>query len=191
MNDPIRRLLDAIDAELTPLARPGEGLDLYHLGRSALIFHYGAQGVSTEDVDVIWMRSSALEDQARELFGKGTARAQAIGLYLDFVPQALPPVPARFKERSQRLHGPWQVIRLWELEPHDYAATKLKSFRPQDRQDVQFLCDAGFLRADELRASLESAFLWDLDKDGDEHRDRAFANLGQVTEYLAGTRSSV
>jgi hypothetical protein len=82
--------------------------------------------------------------------------------------------------------GSWQVIRLWRLEIHDLAVTKLKCFRPQDREDLQFLCDTGRLRADKLEAALELAFIWSLPKDGDPDRDRAFANLERVLRYLRG-----
>ena len=42
----IVRFLEAIDAELVPYAGPGERMDLYLLGRSALIVRYGP---STDD----------------------------------------------------------------------------------------------------------------------------------------------
>jgi len=186
MNELIRRLLIEMDAELSKDASPGEQLDLYHIGRSALIFHYGARGLSTKDVDVVWMRNSPLEERALALFGKGSKKSAEIGIYLDLVPQSLPPLPHRFRKRCQEVPGAWKVLRLWVLEPNDYAATKLKSFRPQDRQDLQFLCDAGLLSAAELTASLESAFIWTTAKDGAEDRDRAFANLQRVIDYLEG-----
>jgi hypothetical protein len=100
-------------------------------------------------------------------------------------------MPQWFRGRCQAVAGPWVVLRLWELEPHDYAATKLKCFRPKDRQDLQFLCDAGLLRIEELRASLASAFAWVHEKDGDADRERAFANLEQVAAYLDGTSASL
>lgn len=191
MIEQIRRLLDAMDGELVQIAEPGERLDLYHIGRSALILHYGAKGLSTKDFDIVWMRNSRLEDKAVEWFGQGTARSKEIGLYLDRVAQGLPPLPQWFQKRCSSVPGDWRVLRLWELEPNDLAATKLKSFRPQDRQDLQFLCDAGLLSPELLKASLDSAFVWTTEKDGEEHRERAFANLQRVMEYLAGKANSL
>src|SRR5207245_454206 len=130
-----------------------------------------------------------LEDKAAELFGQGTLKSKEIGIYLDRVAQALPALPQWFRGRSTLVPGPWQVLRLWELEPHDFAATKLRCFRPQDRQDLQFLCDAGLLKPGPLRASLESAFIWTTEKDGDDQRDRAFANLAKVIDYIEGKTS--
>jgi hypothetical protein len=190
MNEQIRQFLDQLDAELAAHARTGEYLDLYHIGRSALVLHYGVK-LSTRDFDFIQMRESRLEANALESFGKDTLNAERLGLYLDAVPQGLPPVPQRFRKRCQRVAGNWKVLRLWRLEPHDFAATKLRIFRPQDRQDLRFLCDQGLLNPVELRGSLESAFAWSLEKDDDPAREAAFANLERVIDYLEGRISSL
>jgi hypothetical protein len=84
------------------------------------------------------------------------------------------------------VEGGWRVIRLWRLEIHDLAATKLGCFRPQDREDLQLLCDMSLLRADKLREAVELAFIWSMEKDGDPNRDRAFAHLERVVLYLQG-----
>ena len=187
MNESMMRFFAEIDAALTPFAS-GMRLDLYLLGRSALVWRYQAT-FSTKDIDIVKLQLP-LEEKANELFGKDSAKAKELGLYLDFVPDGLPPLPGWFKQRSTEVPGNWQVIRLWLLEPNDLAATKMKSFRAQDRQDLQFLCDQGVLQAAQLRASLESAWIWTTDKDGDPERDRAFANLQKVIDYLEGrTRS--
>jgi Nucleotidyltransferase of unknown function (DUF6036) len=162
---------------------------LYHLGRSALVLRYQVN-FSTKDIDVVQMQTP-LEEKAHELFGQGSAKAKELGLYLHLVPQGLPPLPAWFRQRSKEVPGNWQVIRLWELEDHDFAATKLKTFRPQDRQDLRFLCDQGVLKADELRQSLEKAWIWHLEKDGNPDRDAAFANLERVINYLQGRSASL
>ncbi len=51
MKDRIVRFLNAVDAALVPFAM-GERLDLYHIGRSALVWKHGFQS-TTEDVDVV------------------------------------------------------------------------------------------------------------------------------------------
>jgi hypothetical protein len=181
VNDSIKRFLDQIDAALVPIA-DGQRLDLYHLGRSALMIGYGAT-FATKDIDIVQMRTP-LEEQAQELFGKDSPKAMELGLYLDLVPQPLPPVANGFCRRSREVPGNWRVIRLWELEPNDLAATKIRAFRPQDRQDLQFLCDLGVLQAAKLRQSMEEAWLWE-PPEGDE-RAEAFANLEIVIAYLEG-----
>jgi hypothetical protein len=147
--------------------------------------------MSTADFDFIAMRQSPLEVKAIELFGKGTVNANRLGLYLDPVAQGLPPVPQHFRKRCQQIQGEWKVIRLWRLEPHDLAATKMRSFRPKDRDDLRFLCDQGALNAKDLRQSVESAFAWSADKDGDPHREGAFQNLETVIDYLEGRRQVI
>ncbi len=181
MNESLQHFFQEIDEALVPFAN-GQRLDLYHLGRSALIWRYQAT-FSTKDIDVVQLRTP-LEEKAHELFGKDSAKAKEIGLYLDLVPDALPPVSNGFRRRSQEVPGNWQVIRLWELEPNDLAATKMRSFRAQDRQDLRFLCDLGVLRADTLRDSMKEAWIWWLDDD--QLREAAFANLEKVIHYLEG-----
>ena len=183
MDEEIIRFFQAIDDELAPIAQ-GRTLNLYHLGRSALVLHHKVL-FSTKDVDVVEFREP-LEAEAKALFGKDSAKAAALGLYLDFVPHGIPPMPASFRERCERVPGDWKVIRLWKLDDNDLAATKLRSFRPQDREDLRFLCDQGLIDPDKLRESLESANLWTTAKDGDERRDNSFANLEKVVAYLNG-----
>ena len=100
MIEQIHRFLNELDAELAKVSKPGERLDLYHLGRSVLILRFALQGLATKDFDIVWMRESPLEDLALESFGKGKPRSEELGMYLDPVAQDLPPLPGRFKSRS-------------------------------------------------------------------------------------------
>jgi len=89
MDEPIRLFLDRVDAS----AKPGQRFNIYHLGRSALMMHYGFQ-LSTMDVDFVAMQNdSDLEKKATELFGKDTPLAQALGFYLDAVVRSCRPSP--------------------------------------------------------------------------------------------------
>jgi hypothetical protein len=185
MNSQILRFFGEIDAELVKIAKAGERLDLYHIGRSALILQHELRA-STEDIDVVELRNSPLERKARELFGKGSDKYRKLGMYLDLVPQGLPPVPQWFRGRCREVPGDWKVIRIWQLESHDLAASKLKSFRAQDKEDLRFMCDEGLLSPAELRKSLKSAFQWVADKDDDEGRDKAFSHLETVIAYIEG-----
>jgi hypothetical protein len=107
-------------------------------------------------------------------------------LYLEVVEQGLPPVPAGYEKRATRAEGPWRVIELYHLDPHDLAATKLRRFAPKDRADVRLLCDRDLLDPDRLEEILEKAFWFTLEKDGDEFRDAAFRSLRTVQRYLRG-----
>jgi hypothetical protein len=190
VNDRILELLNALDAALTGHAKAGERLELYHLGRSAMILQFDLP-LATRDFDFVQM-SSPLEQEALRLFGQGTGEAERLGLYLEGVPQGLPPMPHGFQKRCQEVHPDrWRIVRLWQLENHDFAVTKLKRFRPQDREDLQYLCDEGVLEPGRLRESLKEAFVWVHEKDGDTQRERAFANLGKVVDYLEGRSRSL
>ena len=193
MLEQILRFLNALDAAMIPHAAEGGRLDLYHIGRSAFVLHYGlplAAG-GTKDFDTIQISHppTQLAEKAVDLFGKGMTAARNLGLYLELVLDAVPPVPAGFRNRCEEVKGEWQVIRLWRLEVHDLAATKLKSFRGQDRTDLQFLCDTKRLDAAKLTDSLESAFCWSMEKDGDPDRERAFADLGALSSTSRARRA--
>jgi hypothetical protein len=192
MRELILRFLGALDEALVPHAQPGERLDLYLIGHSALILHRQVllQSGGTQDIDVVRIEiapeQTRLLQTALDLFGMETDRARLYGLYLHAVDNGIPPVPGWFRMRSAEVSGTWRVVRLWELDVHDLAATKLERYSPKDREDLRALCDRGLLQEALLRASFEKAFEWSTDKDGDQHRDTASANLGRVVSYLNG-----
>jgi hypothetical protein len=187
LKDRIEAFLADLDQTLQGRAN-GEYLNVFHIGRSSLIWRYD-YAATTTDIDILEPRGGTqgrLLRLALELFGEGTHKAQEHGLYLQPVHEDFPPTPNGYKERAEAVPGPWRVLRVYWLEPHDFAVTKLKRFEPRDRQDLRLLCDAGLLGAECLKERLVSAFPWDLEKDGDAARDAAFRNLDLVTRYLAG-----
>jgi len=181
--DEIVQFLQAIDAELALHVAEGERLDLYLIGRSALILRYGLD-LATRDIDIVHVHGSALEGRALEQFGKGTRNAERLGFFLEPVPQGLPPIPGGYFHRAVDLPGSWRVLSPKQPEPHDLAVTKLKRFHAKDRQDLQILCDSDDLDADRLSEAFDSAFAW-AEKD-DPDRERAAANLRRVIDYLEG-----
>jgi uncharacterized nucleotidyltransferase DUF6036 len=184
VNEVFEQFLARLDEALCGMAQPGEHLDLYQLGSAALIMHHSLKRL-TRDFDIVMMRTP-LESRAVELFGKGSPNAATLGVYLELVPQGAPPLPQWYNKRSVAVPGPWKLLRVWRPQPADLAATKLKCYRPQDREDLKFLCDQRLVTAEGLRQSLESAFIWVHEKDDDPGRDRAFANLAKVIDYLEG-----
>src|SRR5262249_55925133 len=123
--DEILDYLEAIDAELVKHAEEGESLELYLIGRAALIVRYRVS-LATKDVDIVPSHGCELERRAVELFGKGTTNAERLGFYLEPVPQGLPPIPGGYCHRSEDVSGCWQVLKPKQPEPHDLAVTKLK-----------------------------------------------------------------
>jgi hypothetical protein len=187
MRDKILRLLSDLDAELTRYANAGERLDLYLIGRAALILQLGVS-VTTDDVDIVEMFPNSSEENlekiALKLFGEDTANAERLGLYLDQVPQGLPPVPHWFRSRCSDVPGDWQVIRPKLMDFHDYAVTKLKRFHAKDREDLKILCDQGLLTPKSLAASLDNAFTFAADEEEDPMRKRATDALKKVINYI-------
>jgi hypothetical protein len=186
--DEILGFLRAIDAELSRHVREGETVELYLIGRSALILRFDLN-LATKDVDIVHIHGSEPERIAVERFGKGTANAEHLGFYLEPVPQGLPPIPGGYCHRSEDIPGTWRVLRPKQPEPHDLAVTKLKRFHAKDRQDLQILCDSGQLEVDRLRQVLDSAFAW-AEKD-DPDRAIAARNLDRVIEYLEGRANTL
>ncbi len=149
-------------------------------------------------MDIVSTAESELERKAIQLLGKDSTLAKTLGLHLDLVPAGLPPLPSGFRQRCEQVPGDWKVLRPWMLEIHDLAVTKLKCFRPKDREDLQILCDRGLLNVIKLRESLEAAFPFRSPKPEDAEDDpdtpdwsRAVANLKRVESYLNGSISSI
>lgn len=185
MKDRILAFLTAIDEALAAAAS-GATLDVYHIGRSALVWEYDYTA-TTADIDILQPKGRPdLVEVAIKLFGRDTDGSKAHGLYLDVVNEALPPMPGGYERRAKRVEGPWKVLKVYHLDPHDLVASKLRRFAPKDRADIRQLCDWGHINPDRLEEILEMAFRFNLEKDGDEFRDKPFANLRIVQKYLRG-----
>jgi hypothetical protein len=180
--------LTAIDTELAQHARECEILDLYLIGRSALILGYGVQ-LMTKGIDVVELEPSRLFAVAVEVFKEGGPGQTRYGLYLEAVSSGLPPVPIGFQKRSVEVAGPWRVLRPKRPEPHDLVVTKLKRFHLGDREDIQILCDTSEVTVDTLRERFDLAYAFS-DRD-DPKVATALANLETVAEYLEGRRRAL
>jgi hypothetical protein len=190
MRERILTFLDAIDAALVSQAAEGERLDLYVIGKAAVILFYGGEqaGAMTSDVDAVQVGHppAPLLSAALERFGRETSGAEQHGLYLESVPHGIPPLAGGFKKRCTPMAGDWKVLTVWQPEANDLAASKLNRFAAKDRDDLRHLCDKGVLQEANLRRSLEGAFMWVTEETGDPARERAFANLEKVVAYLKG-----
>jgi hypothetical protein len=185
MKERITAFLGDIDLALQAEAA-GDVLDVYHIGRSALVWQFNYVA-TTQDFDILRPHGrSDLVELALRLFGQGTAKAREHGLYLQVVEEGFPPVPSGYKGRAIPVEGNWTVLRIYHLEPHDMAATKLRRFSAKDRADIRLLCDVCGLDPEQLETTLEAAYPFCMEKDGDEFRDSAFRSLRTVQRYLRG-----
>jgi Nucleotidyltransferase of unknown function (DUF6036) len=193
MRERILKFLDAIDAVLVSEATKDQRLDLYVIGKAAVILFYGGEqaGAMTSDVDVVQISHppAPLLSAALERFGKRTAGAREHDLYLESVLNAIPPLAGSFKTRCAQMARAWKVLAVWQPEANDLAASKLERYAAKDRDDLRHLCDKGHLQAEKLRQSLTNAFIWHEEDDPD--RERAFVNLEKVIAYLEGKSRDV
>ena len=190
MREQILKFLNAIDGGLVSHAAEGQRLDMYVIGKAAVILFYGGEqaGAMTSDVDVVqisYPRDPLLEVALKQ-FGKETSGAKQHGLYLESVVSGIPPLAGSFKNRCTPMTGEWKVLRVWQPEANDLAASKLKRYAAKDRDDLRYLCDKGLLQEEKVRQSLEGAFIWETEETGDPNRERAFANLEKLIAYLQG-----
>ena len=183
MRERIEAFLADLDRALAERAN-GEVLEIYHIGRSALVWQY-AYTATTQDFD--FLRPAGCEQlvkRALQLFGCDTTKAKEHGLYLQVVEEGFPPMPWGYKKRATKVKGAWKVLRIYRLEPHDLAASKLRRFSTHDREDIRLLCDLVPIDPIRLEEVLEEAYPFNLEKDGDEFRDHAFRSLRVVQRYL-------
>jgi hypothetical protein len=104
---------------------------------------------STSDVDFLSVVPNVWKDLL-EIGGKGSTLHQKHKIYLDAVNVATP--PENYEERLVPLFaGTWTRLQLFALEAHDLALTKLERNLERDRDDVQRLARAGYLKAVVLR----------------------------------------
>ncbi len=183
MKERIEAFLLDLDQALAAQA-PGQRLAIYHLGRSALVWEYD-YSATTQDLDIVCPDGpEALIALALQLFGKDTRKAQEHRLYLEVIPSAFPPLPVGYKGRARMVAGSWSVLSVYRLDPHDLVASKLRRFAAKDREDIRLLCDLVPIDPDRLQFLLEEAFPFNMEKDGDEYRDRTFRHLRIVQQYL-------
>ncbi len=183
MKDQIEAFLADVDRALSQVAN-GRVLTLYNIGRSALVWQYDYIA-TTEDFDFIHPKESEdLVALALQLFGRGKPKASKHGLYLEAVYDAFPPIPQQYKTRAKQVSGPWNVLRVYHLDPYDMIASKLRRFSATDREDIRMLCDQFPIDPARLEQILETAYTFNMEKDGDEFRDSAFRGLRVVQRFL-------
>jgi hypothetical protein len=193
MRDRILAFLADMDQWLQARVDSSQGLDLFVIGKSAVILFFGGErsGALTSDVDVVLI-GGAPDGLLREVlagFGKHGPGHTAHGLYLEVVACGLPPMPQGFQSRCQIFQGGWSVLRIWQPDPNDLAASKLKRFEAKDRQDLRHLVDYGFLEPARLQESLAAAFAFE---SGDSPVwETACENLETVLAYLRGDSRSI
>ena len=106
----------------------------------------------TADVDVLAVRPRM---DLNPLAGIGSPLHKKHRVYLQLV-TVLEAYPEDYEERlTEMFPGAFRNLRLFALDPHDLALTKLRRNSQRDREDVLHLADAAPLDVETLRIRYE------------------------------------
>ena len=141
--EPWLSFLNDLDTQLE------EVTDLHCIGGFAIVQAYGLER-ATADIDVLSVAPYHSGSRLVELAGKQSALRQKHRIYLDVVTVAT--APEDYASRLAPLYtGAWNRLRLFALEAHDLALTKLERNFERDRADIEHLARSGYLNASILR----------------------------------------
>ena len=139
--EPWLSFLNDLDAEIAGVT------ELHCIGGFAVVQAYGLAR-ATADIDVLAVVPGSSSSALTDLAGKGSQLHSKHGVHLDFVTVAT--APADYASRLITLY-PSHWMRLFALEAHDLALTKLERNFERDRSDVEHLARRGYLKASVLR----------------------------------------
>jgi hypothetical protein len=145
--EPWLSFLTELDTQLS------EPADFHCIGGFVVSQYYGF-GRETADLDVLTMIPKDVAEQVVQLAGKGSILQRKHHVYIDRVGVAS--YPADYEDRLVRVFPVWRNVRLWALEPHDLALTKLERSNDRDIRDVIYLAQTGLIRRDTLVARFET-----------------------------------
>lgn len=126
--------------------------DFHCIGGFAVSQHYGL-GRETADLDVLTVIPAEAAERIATLGGKGSPLQRKHRVYIDHVGVAN--YPDNYETRLVRAFPLWSHVRLWALEPHDLALTKLERSNDRDIRDVMYLAQAGLISRATLIARFE------------------------------------
>ena len=140
--EPWRSFFAEVDAQLH------EEVALHLCGGFVVTQLYGVAR-TTSDVDFLSVVPN-LRANLAEIAGKGSPLHRKHKIFLDPVTVATP--PENYQDRLVPMFpGAWSRLRLYALETHDLALSKLERNIERDRDDVHQLARAGHIRPDVLR----------------------------------------
>ncbi len=145
--EPWFSFLSDLDAELDQTA------DFHCIGGFAVSQHYGFAR-ETADLDVLTVIPREIGARIAKLAGKGSALQKKHSVYIDHV--GIASYPSDYETRILRAFPIWSKLRLWVLEPHDLALTKLERTNDRDIRDVMFLAQAKLIVRDILVSRFET-----------------------------------
>lgn len=131
----------------------GAPADLHCIGGFVVSQHYGFSR-ETADLDVLTVLPPEAAQRVAELAGNGSPLQRKHRVYIDHVSVAN--YPDDYESRLIRTFPIWTNVRLWALDPHDLALTKLERSNDLDIRDVMYLAQAGLIKQDTLISRFET-----------------------------------
>jgi hypothetical protein len=127
-----------------------EPVDLHCIGGFVMTMQFGLSR-TTGDIDILPANSGRTLAQIQPLAGVGSALHKQFKVYVQ--PVGIVTYPENYESRLIRMWPEFRLgrLRIYALEPHDLALTKLERNHEVDRQDVLGLARAGYLDAERLR----------------------------------------
>lgn len=149
--EPWRSFLKALDERL------GEAVELHCIGGFAITMQYGLSR-ATSDIDVLTAIPGKVLATLQDLGGQGSELHRRFKIYLQ--PVTIVTYPEDYEQRLLRVWPRFELtnLKLFVLEPHDLALTKLERNSDVDRQDVQALAGAGLIDEETLRNRYEKEY---------------------------------
>jgi hypothetical protein len=132
------------------LERPA---DFHCIGGFVVSQYYGFAR-ETAYLDVLTVIPQQAAQRVLELAGKGSPLQRKHRVYVDSVGVAN--YPDEYESRLVRTFPIWPNVRLWSLEPHDLALTKLERSNDRDIRDVMYLAQAGLIAQKTLVSRFET-----------------------------------
>jgi Nucleotidyltransferase of unknown function (DUF6036) len=145
--EPWRSFLSELDALLD---RPG---DFHCIGGFVISQYYGFAR-ETADLDLLTVVPTEMAEIVASLAGEGSPLHKKYRVYVDHVGVAS--FPDNYETRLVRAFPAWSKARIWVLEAHDLALTKLERSNERDIRDVMFLAQAGLINRETLVDRFES-----------------------------------
>ncbi len=127
-----------------------ERIDLHCVGGFAATLQFGLSR-TTSDIDILPAIPREQLAELDRLGGQGSDLRQTFNVYLH--PVTIATYPEDYESRLERMWPNFKLkhLRLFSLEAHDLALTKLEGNREKDRQDIEGLARAGKLDPTILR----------------------------------------
>lgn len=147
--EPWMSFLTDLDAALDGSA------DFHCIGGFVVSQHYRFAR-ETADLDVLTVIPPDAALRVATLAGRGSPLQKKHRVYIDHV--SIANYPDDYQTRLIHVFPFWPNLRLWALEPHDLALTKLERSNDRDIRDVIFLAQAGLIERQTLISRFEKEF---------------------------------